>query len=614
MGRCRVLAAFAWIALVLPATPAWTQDYLFSVPKMDMQVAVQPDASARIVYDITFQNSPRGHVIDVVDIGVPHRDYRLQNVRASSGAAPIRDIRASEFVDPGFEVHLGRHSIPPGGAGSLHVEFTMPDMAWQDTTRKDYASFRITPTWFGERYVQGTTQLRVAVHLPKGIEPDEVLHQGKAFDQKVKTEEGVSVVWQWPATRLTREHMVAVSFPKKVMNRVVEMSALDLFLKWFSESTTARWIAGSVFFAMFGFAFFRFTGGTGVSVFVVLSALLIWLFVRSPGWHLVLLPVMAGLVALNEWMFARRKAGYMPPIAQVEGGGIKRGLTAPEAAALLELPLGRVLGLVIFGMLKKGLLRQVQPQPLIVQIDEAFQSDERLKSYSQRARFYRAAGQKTGVVVHRHEYPFLFLISENPGKPLEQINFSVPLRELIEGTAARMKGFDVSDTQDYYRRIVRRAVDSAREVGDIRQREERIDRDFEWILIDDDYPTVFTHGPYRPVWTRGPGTWTPSGPSGGSGAPSGPSMPGTTSFGDVSASFAGWAENTMGGLAAAIAPGSLQVNQPAGGFINLSGADRLTGEFFQALAESSGGRGGGGGGGCACAGCACACACAGGGR
>ena len=47
------------------------------------------------------------------------------------------------------------------------------------------------------------------------------------------------------------------------------------------------------------------------------------------------------------------------------------------------------------------------------------------------------------------------------------------------------------------------------------------------------------------------------------------------------------------------------------------GADRVTGEFFQALAESGGSGGGGGGGGgcaCACAGCACACACAGGGR
>jgi hypothetical protein len=73
-------------------------------------------------------------------------------------------------------------------------------------------------------------------------------------------------------------------------------------------------------------------------------------------------------------------------------------------------------------------------------------------------------------------------------------------------------------------------------------------------------------------------------------------------------------------MTSAIAPGSLAVSRPSGGFLNLSGADKVTGEFFQALGEAAasgggGGHGGGGGGcACACAGCACACACAGGGR
>jgi hypothetical protein len=90
-------------------------------------------------------------------------------------------------------------------------------------------------------------------------------------------------------------------------------------------------------------------------------------------------------------------------------------------------------------------------------------------------------------------------------------------------------------------------------------------------------------------------------------------MTGSPSFGDVASSFAGWTENTMGSLASSISPGALQVENPSGGFLDLSGADRVTGEFFEALSES-GGSGGGVGGGCACAGCACACACAGGGR
>lgn len=603
-------------AVAILVAPAAAQNYSFGVPEMEMQVEVRPDASVRVIYDITFRNNPGAHPIDVVDIGVPTADYDRDSVRASINGQRLTDIRRSEFVDPGFEIHLDNQTILPGQTGTLHVEFTVPDLVWQDTTRADYASLRIKPTWFGEQFVTGPTNLKLAVHLPKGVEPDEVLHQGQAFQQKVRTAEGVSVVWEWPATRLTGPHLVGVSFPKRVMQRVMALGKLGLLLKWFRESTQARLVVGAVFLVLFGFLFFRFTGGTGVSVYVILSGLFAFGFLVSPGFHLLMIPAMIGLIALNEWFLDRRKPSYMPPIAQVEGGGIKRGLTAPEAAVVLDMPLPKILGLVIFGLLKKGVLRQVRAEPLMVEVDAAFRIPEghRFAGETDRAKFYREAGQQKGIVIHKYEHPFLFLLQNNPGRPVPQIDFSVPMKQLLLHAAARLKGFDLSDTQDYYRSIVRQAVHQAASIGDIQQREKQIDRHFEWILMDPGYPPVIDYGrPYRPVWTRG-GSWAPSAPTS---APSQPSIPGQTTFGDVSASFAGWAENTMGSFAASLSPATLTVERPGGGFIDLTGADRLTGEFFQALAEASasgGGRGGGGGCACACAGCACACACAGGGR
>jgi hypothetical protein len=324
------------------------------------------------------------------------------------------------------------------------------------------------------------------------------------------------------------------------------------------------------------------------------------------------MPIVVVLIGLNEWLLGSRKAHYMPPIAQVEGGGIKRGLTAPEAAVLLELPVAKVLSLVIFGMLKKGILRQVQADPLLVAVNDPFliDGDPSMSTQKGRAEFYLDAGVKQGTVVNAYEHPFLFLVQKNPAKPLREIDFSLPVKTLIAATAARMKGFDLSETKDYYRAIIRKAVEQAAAIGDIPQREQTIDRNFEWILMDDHFPTVFTYGrPYHPMWTRGP-TVSPAG------GPAAPGIPGSTSFGDVASSFSGWAEHTMGSLASAVSPGALSLPHPSGGFLDLSGADHVAGEIFQALAESSGGSGGGGGGGCACAcaGCACACACAGGGR
>ena len=491
-------------------------------------------------------------------------------------------------------------------------------MVYQDTTRKDYASLRISPTWFGERYVTGNTRIEIMILLPKDVKPEAVLYQDRPFNQKALTKEGVMTYWQFPTDRLTEAHMVGISFPKGIIP-VIKQNALDLLLKWFSESPQARMTCGAIFLALFAILFFRFSGGTGFSVFFILSGLACIGFYFSPGWHLISLPAVVVLIGLNEWLLGKRKMHYMPPIAQVEGGGIKRGLTAPEAAVLLELPIAKVLALVIFGMLKKGVLRQVSADPLAVAVDDEFQlkSDSLLTDEQQRTQFYRDAGQKKGIVVHAYEQPFLFLLQKNPGKAVKDIDFGVPMRQLIAGAAGRMAGFNLRDTQDYYRSIIKRAAEQAAAIGDIPQRQDSVDRNFEWILMDDHYPTVFYGWPYQPMWMRGGPMSMPGVPS----VPSSvPSIPGQTTFKDVASSFSGWAENTMGNMASAIGPGSLGAGQSAGGILDLSGADHVTGEIFQALsdASTSGGSGGGGGLGggcaCACAGCACACACAGGGR
>lgn len=635
------MGTIAGAALLAP--PTARADYSFQVPQLEMQVFVQPDASVRIQYQILFANNPAGKTIDIVDIGVPTADYDWKNVQATCRGHPAQKVRPSEYVNPGFEVHLGAGQIPPGQKGLFQTEFTVRNLVFQDTTRSDYASLRITPTWFGQQFVTGTTHLKLAVHLPPGIKPEEVLHQGQPFSDKALFQNHVVVVWEWPNTRLTKEHLVGVSFPKRVLERVIRQTAWDLFMHWFRNSTGARWTVGIVFLVLFGIVYFRFTGGTGGSLFVILSIGAVILFIFSPGWQLASLPIVIALLVLNEWVMRRRPRGYLPPIAYIEGGGIKRGLTAPEAACLLELPLGRVLGLVIFGLLKKGILRQVSDDPLVVEVVEDFRFEGRagvaaagLPSSAVAASadapapaetpaaFYRRVAQEKGVILHSYEYPFLAMLEAHPGRPVEKIDFSSALRQLVERVAERMKGFDLEQTKEYYRWVVRRAVEQAGAIGEIPQRQEHLDRQFEWVLMDDDWPTVFV-GPYRPPWMRGPigrtagpvirPVWQPAAPMPTAPTPAPPpSIPGQTTANDVAASFAGWAENTFGRLASSLTPGSLNLPTASGGFVDLSGFDRVTGEFFKALAEARSSGGGGGGCACACAGCACACACAGGGR
>jgi len=607
--------ALAFLALLVLMTsfggPVAAQSYSFDVPDLKMQVYVQPDASVKIVYDITFAN--HGSTIDVVDIGMPHSNYDISTMRASINGVNLRDIRKSEYVNPGVEVHLGSQGIRRGAQGTLHFEFTMPDLVFQDTTKKDYASLQITPTWFDSDFVLGTSNIQIAIYMLEGIRPDEMLYQDVPFTNRVLYQGRAVAVWQWPQGKATKAYRVGVSFPKRGMTRVIKMSLIQLTNKWLRDNPGTHFIIGSVVAILFAFLFFRFSGGTGISVFVILIAGLVFLFIAAPFFTLLAPLVLVPLIIVNEGSLKKKRHAYLPAIAQVEGGGIKRGLTAPEAAVLLEMPLNKVLTLVIFGLLEKGVVEVVKDNPLTVAVTKDFQVLNRahLNNEKERRDYRRQVAQAKGTIIHNYEDGYLTLLERHAGTPVRDIDFSKPTEVLIKSTAMKMKDFDLSDTQEYYRRVIERAMMQAASLGEIEARQQYLDKYLPWGMMNDNYPTVLTHRGYNywPVWVRGPRSI--GGGVSSSARPSGPSIGGRTRAGDVAGSFAGWAESTMGGLAAAIMPGSLNIPGAKGGFVDLSGVDKVTGDIFTALAKSSGS---GGGGGCACAGCACACACAGGGR
>jgi hypothetical protein len=616
-AACGIVALTLALLLSSPATPTFAQDYRFNVPQLDMQVDVHTDGTADITYDVTFNNEPGADPIDIVDFGMPHDDYRIGNMRASIDGQPLRDIRDSEYVKPGVEVHLDEHAIPPGGSGTVHLEFAVPGLLFGDTTNSELASMQITPTWFDSDLVTGVGKVRIAVSLPAGIAPDSVLFQDRPFDGKFDQDGRTIVFWEIDGAPITGPNRVALSFPSAGIAGIDRMSPLDLAVKWLEDNPLTRALLAGLCFAGFAWAFFRFTGGTGFTVFIVLAGLMGFFFLSQAGTVLLALVVMPFLVLGTESVRRRRKkknGGYLPAIAQVEGGGIKRGLTAPEAAVLLELPLHKVLSLVVFGLLKKGVLTATESDPLTVTVQPAYAPTDR------EARLKAAADQ--GTVLHPYEHPFIdVLAAGGAATQVAAADLTPAIRGLIQHVADRVAGFDLSDTQDYYRDIVHRAMVEAKSAVDLPEREKAIDRNFEWILIDDGYGDVLGHPdrPYSPRWwPRGP---TVIGSPGGGGAsmpsaPSGPSTGGRTGAGDVAASFAGWTENTMGSLATALSPSVLQTaGKIGGGVINLSGIDHVTMDVLEAMAEASAkGGGGSGGGGCACAGCACACACAGGGR
>lgn len=597
------------LALLVPAA-ARAQEYRFEVPSATLDAEVNRDASVTLRYELAFENLPGAHAIDVVDMGLPRGGWDISRMSAQVDGHNLTDIRPSTMVDGAVEVHLGPWAIPAGGSGTFRFQAVVPDMVFSDTTSDDLASMQITPTWFGARYVVGTTDLKLAVHLPPGVDPDRVLSQDVPFQTKAIFRGRPVVAWEWPATRLTGPHRVGVSFPRAAMDRVVEITKYDLLMLWWKGAGTVRLISGAVMILLFSIFFFRFTGGTGVALWVILTGATLFVLVTLPEVHFWLqLPWVVALF-LMERALRRHRSSYLPPIVTVEGGGIKRGLTAAEAAVILERPLGQVLTLVIFGLLKKGVAEQVDADPLRVRVVEPFAT-------ASPADRRKAAGEK-GVVLHAWEETFIHVLAAHPSLPVKDLDFTAALEALVQHTVSRMKGFDLEQTRGYYRHVTARAWAEAKAVGELEARTRSVDRNLEWLLLDPDWSTGFGrwhhHGwIYTPLWLRAGRTTGVGGPvpslGGGSSGTGGTPSPG---FSDVAGSFAGWTENVTGGFASTLLPGAA-AGAAGKGVVDLSGFDHATGDFFSALAES-GRSGGGGGGGCACAGCACACACAGGGR
>lgn len=574
--------------------PAAAQNYSFSVPEMLVELTPNPDASLTIKYTVLFACDPGAHPIDVVDMGLPHRGYKIQNMSASLNDQPLYNIKKSTYIDIGVEVPLVP-AIQPGERGLFKFEATLPDMVYQDTTDPELASLRFTPTWWGSQYVTGTTDLIIGLYLPDDIDLDRVLWQLDQQFQKVQLADRKAVVWSFEGTRVDREHMVGVSFPKAWMERVVEMTAFGLAYKWWEESVNTRIAVGVILLIIFTVWYFRFTGGTGGCLYAILIIVvpIVWSF--SPGLHLLAIPLLILALIFSERLLKMRRRSYLPPIESVAGGEIKRGFTAPEAAVLLERPLGEVLALVVFGMLSKGLVAMKREEPLTVEVPEHF-----LTTRGER----RKVASDLGTVVRGYEQPFLDAIMAEPGKPIQDLDLSKEMRNIVTNVAGRMKGFDLERTKEYYESIVANAWKEARGLGDLEKREEYVDHNIGWLMLDTTYPRRFHH------WQRSGYNYAPRWGGAAASVPSGPEVGGRTTGGDVAASFAGWSERITGRMASTMDP--VSVGLRSGGVMNLSGVDKVGMDFLSSMAESSGG--GGGGGGCACAGCACACACAGGGR
>lgn len=529
------------VAALLLAAPAAVaaQDYRFEVPELLCNLSLEEDASLLVYYEITFRCSPGADPIDIVDIGLPTAEYDLESVAAELDGVVLDGIRRSSYIDIGVEIPLGSNEIQPGETSVLKVSATNPHMAFRDDVDSLYASTEFSPTWFDFSLLDGPTEVVIRFMFPPGADPNTVRHHELPFTDSWVTTDG-RVVYEWRTTRImSSSYFIGVSYPAALISGEIR----DHYDPWAGMHATGRGFRISEGLCM-GVCF-------GVTPLAVIA--LIVLGVRS------------------SW---KRRLRYMPPRIGVEGVGMKRGLTAPQAALLLELRLEKVTGLILYGLVLKEAveLSIVNGRPVLA----------------------RRSPPPEGL--HAYEKDFLEAVNDGRagGDALDDARLGKTLTSMVVDLQERMKGFSAKETREYYRSIISEAWETAAKAGATGAAADILGEQLSWMMMDDGFDSRLRSVSADPVWMR-PVTF-----SGGAGRLAGGQ--GAISIVDFCGRIASSIEGAAGGL--------------VGSFTSLT--TRVTAVTNPIPVSTSRGTGSGGRSSCACA-CACACAgcacaCAGGGR
>jgi len=518
---------FLIAALALLSAGAQAQNYGFSIPRFNCTATVNPDRSLEIEYDLEFHCLAGCHPIDIVDIGFPTGDYDLESIEAYVGQLAIKRIYPSTYIDDGVEVHLGGSTIYTGETAVFRLSGICPDMVFRDSEDEGFASVEFSPTWFDGDFLRGSSEFRLVMVFPPGAHPDSVRYHERPFTSSMVDSSG-RVMYIWEARRSVSDpFMVGISFPRNLV----------------SGNLTDR--PSPPLLSPEAMALLLTIGGISL-----ISGLIIWGIIRSVR------------------KARRRLISYLPPTIGVEGSGIRRGLTAPFAALLLEEKLDRVLVLILFGLLRKGALQ--------------------LSGSGKNARVIKTGSTKG---LRNYEKAIIDLLpgSENSESPSADEMKKIFV-EMIEELEEKMEGFSIENTREYYRSIVSNAWKMVKEAGSADKAASLLADRFGWLFVDEKFDSMakdlplFTSTAY-PVWFRNIALHTNS-------------FSGGASITEVCSSLAGTLESAAGRAVSSLSKLSSIVTSSTNP-VPVSRSYSSSGGSSCACA-------------CACAGCACACA--GGGR
>lgn len=380
----------------------------YQIDKEWATIWVNEDASIELLYNITI--TYESNALGYITVGMPASGFYIDSVTNLEGT-PLNYDDLSSGSNYQIEVYFG-HPMSPGDQDTVIIRAAVPNMVFVDDMNEGNVGMQFTPTYFPEEVLN----LRVAIVPPVGVSEEEIKTSEPAFFTTVDGD--LAVFWEknnlLPNTQLT----FGISIPETYVTLPSTDADADL-----------------------------------------------WTF-------LALILVIIGGVVILILILRRRKESYAKPKISIEALGPRRGLTAVEAAVVVNTNPAKVLTMILFGLLMKGLVSVVEVDPLI-----------RVSRIEQQA-------QDTSVPRKRY-YEIDFLQAIEAKGSLNEQRLARTYLSLRDNVDKKMKGYSRVDTEKYYNSIVTKAWDQVTQASTPQLKGTVIDQNLQWLLMDEKYSDKF---------------------------------------------------------------------------------------------------------------------------
>lgn len=590
---------FVFFVCVLFIFGSAAADYSVEVPKAQTTVEIESDGSMTIFVEYEVHNL--GQKLDYIDIGLPNNNYTLSDIQVNLNGAANSDIRVTKAdyeqtgLRYGISLEMGKASIASGDSATLSV--WIPNLRknlFSATSEKidevdtEFVGFNFSPNYFDPKIVKGKTNYSFIIVFPPEASDGSAYYyapQNWAGEEKPEAwlDEDLCVVYEWysEAADMHTEYVFGGKFIKSAL-----VSESNI-------SSSGAAISGP------GKSGFDWEPIIGIFSCIFLPVIFIFLIVR-------------GIIKDNKKNTNIKNGKYFPPQVKTDGEGIKRGLTAVEAAILLETDLERVISMILYGLAKKNVIQVKSMDPLDVDVVDPLPEG-----------------------LYEYETNFLEALREtNANKKKTKMRES--MHRLILSVSKKVEGFSLKETKEYYKGICDKAWAQVEAADTPELKSKLLGDNFGWAMLEDDpekkVTETFTGSEFYPPrwwWRVDPGYRRPVyHPSS-----SGPDLSGSSDNEKRSGSSSSPSHSPSMPTPMPVLPGAMFARSITDGARKLANSlvgdtntfktavkNRTNPDPIYSSSSSSHRHGGGSSSGghsscaCACACDSCACACAGGGR